>query len=50
MRTLSDDGAAAAEYALMAGLIAVVIAAALGLPGQSLTGAFENFLLQMGWL
>jgi len=36
----SDDGATAVEYAIMAGLIAVVIAAAVGLIGPSASGFF----------
>jgi pilus assembly protein Flp/PilA len=37
-----DKGAAAIEYALLASLIAVAIAAAVGLFGTSLASSFTN--------
>ena len=43
------EGATAVEYALMAGLIAVVIAVAVGLVGTNLTNLYESFLDEMGW-
>lgn len=38
-----EDGATAVEYALIAGLIAVVIAVAVALLGQAVLGSFEGF-------
>jgi pilus assembly protein Flp/PilA len=44
-----EAGATAVEYALMAGLIAVVIATAVAAAGQSLTAMFTGFNDVMGW-
>jgi pilus assembly protein Flp/PilA len=49
MRTPNEEGATAIEYSLIASLIAVAIAVAVGLLGQSLIDTFSNFLLQMSW-
>ena len=49
MNDSDEGGATAVEYSLMVGLIAVVIASAVGFLGASLDGMFENFVLQMGW-
>jgi pilus assembly protein Flp/PilA len=43
------EGATAVEYALMVGLIAVVIVVAVGLVGDALINVFEGFLTAMGW-
>jgi pilus assembly protein Flp/PilA len=39
---LAEQGATAIEYALIASLIAVVIAAVLGTVGKTLTGIFQQ--------
>jgi Flp pilus assembly pilin Flp len=44
-----EFGATAVEYALMAGLIAVVIAASVASVGQSLAAMFTGFIDAMGW-
>ena len=44
-----DEGATAVEYAILASLIAVVIAAAVGLLGQRVAGIFSNFTGLVNW-
>jgi Flp pilus assembly pilin Flp len=46
METSAEDGATAVEYALMAGLIAVVIATAVGAFGLAVSNLFQSFLNQ----
>ena len=47
---LSDDaGATAAEYAILASLIAAVIALAVGTLGQGVAGLFNSFTGQVNW-
>jgi pilus assembly protein Flp/PilA len=43
----SDDGVTAMEYALLGGLIAVVIVAAVGSVGTSVSGLFSYVALQV---
>lgn len=43
-----EKGATAIEYGLIAGLIAVVIIAALTLLGGNMTGAFEELATAIG--
>lgn len=42
MQKHGDDGATAVEYAIMAGLIAVVIASSVGLFGQAVVRLFQQ--------
>ena len=44
-----QSGATAVEYAIMASLIAVVIAATVALLGEAVTAAFQNLMSEMGW-
>ena len=44
-----QEGATSSEYALMAGLIAVVIAVSVGLLGEATIGLFERFTTGMRW-
>ena len=44
-----EEGATAAEYAIMAGLIAVVIVAAVQLVGTNTNKLFASVLTEMGW-
>jgi pilus assembly protein Flp/PilA len=46
---LSEDGATAAEYAIMASLIAVVIVSAVALLGTNLLTLFQRLPAAMGW-
>ena len=46
---LSQDGATAVEYAIMASLIAVVIVSAVTLLGTNLITLFQSLLAAMGW-
>ena len=39
-----DDGATAIEYSLIAGFIALVIIAAVGMTGQALTASLQHLL------
>ena len=48
-RYQEEDGATAVEYALMAGLIAVAIAATVGFLGVAIVEAFDGFRAQVGW-
>jgi pilus assembly protein Flp/PilA len=45
----NEEGATAAEYALMAGLIAVVIATSVGTFGNAVAASFQSFVTTMGW-
>ena len=44
-----EEGATAAEYAIMAGLIAVVVIVAVQLVGESTSNLFQSLLDEMGW-
>ena len=44
-----QDGATAVEYAILASLIAVAIAATVVLLGEAVTAAFQSLMSQMGW-
>ena len=44
-----DEGATAVEYAIMVGLIAIVIVVAVQLVGTNLNSLYESFLTEMGW-
>ena len=44
-----EEGATAVEYAIMAGLIAVVIVVAVQLVGTNLNSLFESVLTGMNW-
>ena len=44
-----QTGAAAVEYAIVAALIAVVVAATVALLGEAVTGAFQNLISEMRW-
>ena len=44
-----EEGATAVEYAIMVGLIAVVIIAAVRLVGTSTNALFASVLTEMGW-
>ncbi len=46
-RIHQDEGATAAEYAIMAGFIAAVIAATVGLFGQAVVGLFSRVPLSV---
>ena len=44
-----ESGATAVEYAILASLIAVVIAATVALLGDAVTATFQELITQMGW-
>jgi len=44
-----QSGATAVEYAIVASLIALVIAATVALIGEAVTGVFDNLMSLMGW-
>ena len=44
-----EEGATAVEYAIMAGLIAVVIVTAVQLVGTNLNSLFESVQTEMSW-
>ena len=44
-----EEGATAVEYAIMVGLIAIVIVIAVQLVGANLNSLFESVLTEMGW-
>ena len=46
---LSEEGATAVEYAIMASLIAVVIVTAVTLLGTNLSALFQSLPAAMGW-
>ena len=44
-----ERGATAVEYAILASLIAVVIAATVALLGDAVTATFQELISEMGW-
>ena len=44
-----EEGATAVEYAIMVGLIAIVIVTAVQLVGTNLNSLFESVLTKMNW-
>ncbi|HSB20132.1 MAG TPA: Flp family type IVb pilin [Anaeromyxobacteraceae bacterium] len=44
-----DHGATAVEYAILASLIAVVVAGAVALVGQQVSGFFTSFTGRVAW-
>ena len=48
-RFLREEGATAAEYAIMVGLIAIVIILAVQLVGTNTNALFASVLNEMGW-
>ena len=48
-RFFREEGATAAEYAIMVGLIAIVIIVAVQLIGTNTNALFASVLTEMGW-
>ena len=48
-RLAGEHGATAVEYALMVGLIALVVVAAVTVLGQSTSSQFQDFSDKAGW-